>query len=97
VVKVALYVRLEAKIGKEIAVAEFLKSALPLVNNEPDTTAWYAMQMGPSSFGIFDAFPHEAGRKAHLQGEVAKALFANADELLSEPPKVMEIDILAAK
>jgi quinol monooxygenase YgiN len=68
VVKVALYVKLEAKSGKEMEVANFLKGALPLVNAEPDTTVWYAMQMGPSTFGIFDAFPNEAGRKAHLQG-----------------------------
>jgi quinol monooxygenase YgiN len=97
VAKVALYVKLEAKAGKEMEVANFLKSALPLVNAEPDTTVWYAMQMGPSTFGIFDAFPHEAGRQAHLQGEVAKALFAKADELLAESPTVVKIDILASK
>jgi quinol monooxygenase YgiN len=97
VVKVALYVKLEAKSGKEMEVANFLKGALPLVNAEPDTTVWYAMQMGPSTFGIFDAFPNEAGRKAHLQGEVAKALFAKAGELLAEPPTVVEIDIIASK
>jgi quinol monooxygenase YgiN len=94
---VALYVRLEAKPGKESAVADFLRSALPLVNEEPATTAWFAIQMGPSTFGIFDAFPDDAGRQAHLNGKVASALMENASELLSEAPRIEQIDVLAAK
>ena len=73
-VTVALLVRLEVKPGKEAEVESFLKSGLALVEEEPDTTAWFAIRMGQSSFGIFDAFPHEAGRQAHLSGKVAAAL-----------------------
>jgi quinol monooxygenase YgiN len=74
--KFALYVQLDAKRGKEQQVADFLTSALPLVQAEPGTTAWFAIKMGPSTFGIFDAFPDEAGREAHLAGRVAEALMA---------------------
>ena len=74
--KLALYVALEAKPGKEAQLADFLISALPMVEAEQDTTVWFAMQMGPSTFGIFDAFLDEKGREAHLFGEVAKALMA---------------------
>jgi len=95
--KLALYVKLEAKPGKETEVAEFLKSALPIVNEEPATVAWFAIQMGPSTFGIFDAFPDEAGRQAHLNGKVAAALMAKAGELLASTPKIEKIDLLAAK
>jgi quinol monooxygenase YgiN len=96
-VKVALFVRLEAKPGKEKDVESFLKSGLPLVMEEPATTAWFGIQLGPSTFGIFDAFPDEAGRQAHLSGKVAAALMANAGELLSEPPSIEKVDVLAAK
>ena len=81
-VHVALLVRLEAKPGKEQLLAEFLTSALPLANAEPQTTVWFALKIGPSTFGIFDAFPNEAGREAHLSGPIAAALMAKADELL---------------
>src|SRR3954451_16073457 len=96
-VKVALYVRLEAKPGKEQEVADFLRSGLPLAEEEPATTAWFALQMGPSTFGIFDAFPDDAGRQAHLSGRIAAALIAKASDLLSEPPAIQKVDILAAK
>ncbi|MGA8037544.1 MAG: antibiotic biosynthesis monooxygenase [Candidatus Acidiferrales bacterium] len=96
-VKTALYVRLEAKPGKEKEVAEFLKGGLALVNNEPATTVWFGIQMGPSTFGIFDAFPDEAGRNAHLNGQVAAALMAKAAELFSKAPSIEKVDILAAK
>jgi quinol monooxygenase YgiN len=96
-VKVALYVRLEAKPGKESEVERFLKDGLPLVQQEPATSAWFGIRMGPSTFGIFDAFPDEAGRQAHLNGKVAAALMAKASELLAQPPKIEKIDILAAK
>lgn len=95
--KLALYVRLEAKPGKEEALHQFLKSALPLAVNEPDTTVWFALRFGPSTFGIFDAFETEGGRQAHLNGPIAAALMAKADELLASPPKIEQVDVLAAK
>ena len=96
-VTVGLYVRLEAKPGKEAEVSGFLEGALPLVNDEPDTTAWFAIKMGPSTFGIFDVFPSDEGRDAHLNGKVAAALMEKADELFSEPPSIEKIDVLANK
>ena len=80
--KLALLVTLQAKPGKEKEVAEFLKSALPLVEAEPETNAWFALQLGPSTFGIFDTFAAESGRDAHLSGKVAAALMQKAAELL---------------
>jgi quinol monooxygenase YgiN len=96
-VKVALLVRLEAKPGKEAEVEEFLRGGLAIVEEEPATTAWFAIRLGPSTFGIFDAFPDESGRQAHLSGRVAAALMAKASELLSEPPSIEKVDVLAAK
>jgi quinol monooxygenase YgiN len=96
-VTVALYVRLEAKEDKVGELADFLKSAQPLAEDEPDTTAWFAIQMGPALFGIFDAFPDDSGRQAHLNGPIAAALMEKADELLSEPPRIEQVDVLAAK
>jgi quinol monooxygenase YgiN len=96
-VKTALYVHLEAKPGKEAEVQKFLEGGLALVNQEPATTAWFGIKMGPSTFGIFDAFPDEAGRNAHLNGKVAAALMAKAAELFATPPKIEKIDVLAAK
>jgi quinol monooxygenase YgiN len=95
--KFALYVPLEAKPGKEKEVANFLKSALPLVEDEPGTVTWFAIQEGPSSFAIFDTFDDEAGRDAHLNGKVAAALMAKAGELLEKPPAIHKIAILADK
>lgn len=95
--KLGLYVALEAKTGKEAELAAFLIGALPLVEAEPATTAWFALRMGPTSFGIFDAFADEAGRAAHLAGEVAKALMAKAPELLAKPPSIEKIEVLADK
>ena len=96
-VKVALFVRLEAKPGKEKEVESFLLSGLPLVMEEPATTAWFGIRLGPTTFGIFDAFPDDAGREAHLTGKVAAALMAMAGELFSEPPTIEKVDVLAAK
>lgn len=96
-VKVALLVRLEAKTGKEAEVESFLRSGLAIVQEEPATTAWFAIRMGPSTFGIFDAFPDDAGRQAHLTGRVAAALMASAADLLSQPPVIEKVDVLAAK
>ena len=95
--KYSLYVRLEAKPGKEQEVADFLVSALPLVNQEPETTAWFALRMSPNVFGIFDAFPSEHGRDAHLNGEVAKALMAKASELFAKAAGDHPVDVLADK
>jgi quinol monooxygenase YgiN len=96
-VTVGLLVHLEAKPGKEADVERFLEGGLALVNAEPDTTAWFAVKMGPSSYGIFDVFPSDAGRQAHLQGRVAEALMAQAADLFSEPPDIGNVDVLAAK
>ena len=95
--KVALLVRLEAKPGKEKEVADFLRGGLAIVEEEPATIAWFALQLGPSTFGIFDAFPDEAGRQAHLTGRVAAALMAKASDLLSQPPVIEKVDLLATK
>ncbi|HKV33242.1 MAG TPA: hypothetical protein VJP89_02945 [Pyrinomonadaceae bacterium] len=96
-VTVALLVRLEAKPGKEGEVENFLKSGLAVVQEEPATTTWYAIRMGPSTFGIFDTFPDDSGRQAHLTGRVAAALMANAPDLLAQPPVIEKVDVLAAK
>ena len=96
-VKVALFVRLEAKPGKEQDVEQFLLGGLLLVQAEPATTAWFGIRLGPSTFGIFDAFPDESGRQAHLSGKVAAALSARAGELFSSPPSIEKVDVLAAK
>jgi quinol monooxygenase YgiN len=96
-VTVALLVRLEAKPGKETEVESFLRGGLPLVQEEPETTAWFGIRLGPSTFGIFDAFPDEAGRQAHLSGKVAAALMAKASELFAKPPAIEKVDVLAAK
>jgi quinol monooxygenase YgiN len=96
-VTVGVLARLEAKPGKEEEVASFLAGALPLAEQEEKTTAWFATRLGPSTFGIFDVFPDETGRDAHLSGPIATALMQRADELLSEPPTIQKIDILASK
>jgi quinol monooxygenase YgiN len=96
-VKVALLVRLEAKPGKEAAVEEFLRAGLPIVQDEPATIAWFGIRLGPTTFGIFDAFPDEAGRQAHLSGRVAAALMAKAPELFAKPPAIEKVDVLTAK
>jgi quinol monooxygenase YgiN len=96
-VNVALLVRLEAKPGKEAEVEAFLRGGLAIVQAEPATTAWFAIRMGPSTFGIFDAFPDDAGRQAHLSGRVAAALMAQAPQLFAQPPAIEKVDVLAAK
>lgn len=96
-IKVALLVRLEAKPGKEKEVENFLRSGLTVVENEPETTTWYAIRLGSSTFGIFDTFPNDAARSAHLSGQLAAALMAKAGELLAKPPVIEKVDILAAK
>jgi len=96
-VKVALLVRLEAKPGREAEVASFLQGGLAVVQAEPATVAWFAIRLGPTTFGIFDAFPDDSGRQAHLSGRVAAALMAKASELLAQPTVIEQVDVLAAK
>lgn len=91
----AILVMLDAKPGKEQAVEEFLKSALPLVQAEPATVNWYALKLGPSTFGIFDTFADRDGREAHLSGAVAEALMAHADDLFTSAPAISQPEILA--
>ena len=95
--KFALLALLNAKPGKEDEVEKFLKSAQPLAAKESATTTWYAVKLGPGRFGIFDTFKDEAGRNAHLTGEIAKALFAKAEDLFSDKPQVEKLEILASK
>ena len=95
--KFALLARVEAKPGKEQEVLAFLKSALPLAEAEPDTVRWYALKLSENTFGIFDTFETEEGRQAHLAGEIAKALMANASELLAKDPIIEKVELLAIK
>ena len=95
--RVGILATLKAKPGKESDVEQFLKSALPLANEEQDTTVWFALRLGPSTFGIFDAFADDTGRDAHLSGPIAAALMSKWKDLLAEPPKIEKIDVLAAK
>ena len=93
----ALFVRLEAKPGKEMDLAQFLQAGLGMAQQEGTTPVWFALQLGPSTFGIFDAFFDEAGRQAHLNGPIAQALGANAPKLLAQAPSIERIDVLGAK
>ena len=96
-VSLGLLIRLPAKPGKEEDVAAFLRSAMPYVEQEPGTMALFMIQISPSEYGIFNAFPDESARQAHMTGPAAEALFAQAGELLSAAPKIEPVDILAAK
>ena len=93
----SLFVRLEAKPGKEDEVAAFLKQGLELANQEAATPVWFALRLAPRTFGIFDAFRDEAGRQGHLNGPIAKALMAKAPELLASAPVIEPIAVLGAK
>jgi quinol monooxygenase YgiN len=93
----ALFVRLDAKPGKENEVAKFLRDGQGLVQQEPGTIAWFGIQLGPTTFAIFDAFLDDAGRDAHLSGKMAKALMEKAPELLAQPPKIERVEVLADK
>ena len=96
-VTVGLQVTLSAKPGKEEELGSFLESALPLAQQEPDTTAWFAIKLDDSTYGVFDVFPSDDGRQAHLNGPIAAALMEKADDLLSSPPDIKPINVLAAK
>ncbi|HEY6765138.1 MAG TPA: hypothetical protein VI386_10220, partial [Candidatus Sulfotelmatobacter sp.] len=95
--RVALLARIEAKPGKEKEVETFLRGALSLVEQEPETPVWFGIRMGPTTFGIFDAFGDEAGRQAHLEGRVAAALMSSASDLLATAPTIEKVEILASK
>ena len=95
-INVALSVVVHAKPGKEQDVADFLRSARPIVEQEEGTQAWFALQFDESTFGIFDVFPDDAGRDAHLSGAVAAALGEQTGALFSEPT-IEKLDVLGSK
>ena len=95
--KLSLFVRLEAKPGKENEVADFLQQGLQLANQEATTPLWFALRLGPTTFAIFDAFEDESGRQTHLNGPIAKALMDNASRLLATPPVIERVEVLGAK
>jgi quinol monooxygenase YgiN len=95
--KFGILATLQARPGKEAEVDEFLRSAGHLVEAETGTTAWFAFRVAPATFGIFDTFNDEDGRSAHVNGEVAKALFARAEELFAAHPEIKPVDIVAEK
>jgi quinol monooxygenase YgiN len=96
-ITLGIFVRLQAKSGKEEELAAFLMQGLDLANREATTPVWFALRLGGGSFGIFDAFADEAGRQAHLNGPIAKALMAQAPNLLAEPPAIQQLEIIGAK
>src|SRR6476660_6085547 len=96
-ISLGLFVRLEAKPGKEQEVAAFLGQALQMANQEATTRLWFSLRLGPSTFGVFDAFGDEAGRQTHLNGPITKALMANAPSLFAVPPSIEKTEILGAK
>ena len=95
--KLAFLARLEAKPGKEDAVAKFLETALEMAKKEPNTINWYALELSPSTFGVFDTFNDESGRQKHLNGPIGQALMAKAPELLSSPPSIEPVEVLGLK
>ncbi|TFF34754.1 putative quinol monooxygenase [Mucilaginibacter psychrotolerans] len=96
-IKAGLLVKLTAKAGKEQDVADFLESAVLLLDGEPLTVNWFAYRISESTFGIFDTFEGDEGRQAHLAGKVAEALMANAPHLLALEPSIEPVEILASK
>ena len=95
--KVALFARLEAKPGKENEVAKFLEAGLTMARQEPTTPLWFALRLGPTTFGVFDAFADENGRQTHLNGPIAKALVAKSPELFANPPAIEPLEVLGVK
>ena len=96
-IKLALFVRLEAKPGKEAEVEKFLQAGLGMARDEANTPIWFALRLSPTTFGVFDAFHDEAGRQGHLSGPIAQALMAKAPELFAQAPSIEKIDVLASK
>ena len=95
--KQAIWVMLKAKPGKEADVEAFLKQGATMSHDEPQTVTWYGVKMGPGMYGVFDTFDDEAGREAHINGEIAKALMSNASELFSNELKIEKMEILGSK
>jgi len=95
--KQAIWVMLKAKPGKEAEVEAFLKQGAEMSKNEPKTVTWYGVKMAPGMYGVFDTFDDEAGRDAHLNGDIAKALMAKAPELFSNELQIEKLEILARK
>lgn len=96
-ITLSLFARLEAKPGKEAAVADLLAAGLELARKESTTPIWFALRLSPTTFGVFDAFHDEAGRQAHLSGPIAQALMAKAPDLLVAPPSIEPIEVLGLK
>ncbi|UXM91856.1 putative quinol monooxygenase [Paenarthrobacter sp. JL.01a] len=96
-IKVALLVTLKANPGKEQEVADFLRSARSIVEQEEGTRAWFALQFDDSTFGVFDVFPDEEARRTHLEGGVGQALAAQGAELFSVEPSIQNVEVLAFK
>ena len=96
-IKCGLFVRLEAKPGKEQAVADFLAAGVEMTNQEAGTPIWFALKLSPTTFGVFDAFTSEGNRQAHLAGNMAKSLMSRVEEMLAKPPSVEFLDILGMK
>lgn len=94
---VGFFVRLEAKSGKDKELAAFMKQALEMANQEKTTPVWFALRLGPTTFGVFDAFRDEAGRQTHFDGPIRQALIAHAPDLLAAPPSIEKIEVLGAK
>ncbi len=95
--QLALFVRLEAKHGKEAQVERLIRDGLTMVQQEPQTTVWFGIRLSGSTFGIFDAFPNEQARQAHLAGRLAAALMEKAPDLLSHPPSIEKVEVIASK
>jgi len=93
----AIWVMLKAKPGKENDVEAFLTQGAAMAKDEPQTVTWYGLKIAPGMYGVFDTFNDEAGREAHLSGEIAKALMANWDALFSNELKIEKMDILSDK
>jgi quinol monooxygenase YgiN len=93
----AFVARIEAKPEKAEEVSQLLTGALSLAQAEEGTVAWYAARTSETTFWIFDTFATEDARRAHINGEIAAALMAKADELLASPPEILPADVLAAK
>jgi len=96
-ISLGLFVRLEAKPGKESEVAAFLAQGLQLAKQEATTELWFSLRLSPSTFAVFDAFADEEGRQTHLNGPIAKALMEIAPKLLASPPSIEKTEILGAK
>ena len=95
--KLALYVRMKAKPGKEHDVEAFLKQGAEMAKAEGGTIRWFGIKEDDGAYSVFDTFENEAGRDAHLHGEIAKALMASAEALFSEPPTIHKISVLGEK